>query len=73
MIYLTVVPAYGRDYRNQKEAKADWESGKDFTVADMSSKWDGAKINLEDAKNYGVGTINIRYAGLRKIAVVKVK
>jgi hypothetical protein len=29
----TIVPAYGRDYRSEKEARADWYGGKDFQVA----------------------------------------
>jgi hypothetical protein len=27
---LTLVPAYGRDYRSAKEVKAAFETGKDF-------------------------------------------
>lgn len=28
----TVLPAYGRDYNNQKTLKADWKGGKDFKL-----------------------------------------
>ncbi len=37
MAYLEVGPAYGRDYRNQKDAQADWDADKDFTVHEGSS------------------------------------
>ena len=30
---ITVVPAYGRDYKSAKDAKADWDIGLDFQVA----------------------------------------
>lgn len=30
MPYITVMPAYGRDYKNQRTALADWKGGKDF-------------------------------------------
>ena len=29
---LEVVPAYGRDYKSQKEVKADWEANMDFHI-----------------------------------------
>ena len=71
-MYLTVSPAYGRDFKSQKEAKAAWEEGKDFVVRDMMSKWCGCYINKADAKANGVTGINIRFSQDRKVAVVRV-
>jgi hypothetical protein len=54
MTYLTVIPAYGRDYRSAKLAKADWHDGKDFIIADLFNPYDGKPINKKDASNYNV-------------------
>ena len=67
---MTVTPAYGRDYKSAKAAKADWTAGKDFVIADMFSPDDGRYINREDALKSGV-SILIRFDSLRKIVVVK--
>jgi hypothetical protein len=29
---LMIMPAYGRQYKTSQEAKADWETGKDFKI-----------------------------------------
>jgi len=61
---LKVIPAYGRDYKSSKAARAAWADGKDFQIADMSSPWDGSYVNKADLVP-GEEVI-IRYAGLRK-------
>lgn len=33
-MFITLIPAYGRDYKSSKEVKADWEAGKDFVMTD---------------------------------------
>jgi hypothetical protein len=71
-MFLTVVPAMGRDYTSDEAVKADWESGKDFTINDMSSKYDGSYINKEDADNAGI-TVNVRYNKLRNVCVINNK
>ena len=71
MSHTTVTPAFGRDYTSAKAAKADWEAGKDFILRDMSSRWDGKPINLEDAKGAGYTEVNIRFANNAKLVVVK--
>lgn len=72
MSHITVSPAFGRDFKSGKDAKAAWESGKDFILHDFSSPWDGKPINLEDAKKAGFGEVNIRFARMTKVVVVKV-
>lgn len=32
MLNLILMPAYGRRYRNNSDALADWNSGKDFRI-----------------------------------------
>jgi hypothetical protein len=63
-MYIEVVPAYGRDYKNQKDARADWDADKDFR--DTQS---GSYINKSGAEEEGVKVI-IRYANQRKVMSV---
>lgn len=62
MIY-TLIPAYGRDYRNKKEMMDDWNSGKDFCIAT------GSYINISDAAE--LFELKVRYGNLRKLTVIK--
>jgi hypothetical protein len=69
--YLTVVPAYGRDYKSQKEVKEAWAAGHDFLIADASSPDNGRYVNKDDAVK-GI-TFNIRYKGNTEVCVIKAK
>lgn len=66
---MTLVPAYGRDYKSQKEVKADWDAGKDFQIADISSSYDGAYTSKNDASQLS-RPVMIRYKKLTQICVV---
>lgn len=66
---MTLVPAYGRDYKNQKSVKEDWNNDKDFIIADLFSGQDGRYINKSDCK--AGETHMVRYNGLRNIVAVK--
>ncbi len=68
MIYITAVPAYGRDYRSRAAVLADWNAGKDFRINDVSSADDGHYINKDD-KPADV-TLQIRYAQLTKVMLI---
>ena len=61
MDWMEVTPAYGRDYKNQKEVKADWDADKDFrdTVT-------GRYINKSGAERLGLKVI-VRYAKNLKV------
>lgn len=61
---MTVIPAYGRDYKSAAAVKADWDANKDFQIADIASGNDGRYINKDDAAGL---SINARYARLTKI------
>ena len=67
MKYLTLVPRYGRDYNSAKAVKEAWLAGNDFTVADISSRYDGMAANREDMLNEKPITVNIRYRKLASI------
>lgn len=63
---MTVTPAYGRDYTSAVEAKAAWNSGKDFIIRDITSRWDGKPINKQDADGAGIKVL-LRYNKLKKV------
>jgi len=63
MAGITVTPAYGRDYKSAKAAKADWEDGKDFLVASVGHS---GYVSKSEADEAGL-TVYIRYAKLTKI------
>ncbi len=62
----TLVPAYGRDYKSKKAAFDDFEAGKDFIIADITSRWDGKLANIESFKRMGVSEVFIRFNRLTK-------
>lgn len=63
--YLSLAPAYGRDYQSAREAKQSFLSGKDWIDARC-----GSYCSVSD---FEVGvTVNLRYKQLRSVAVVKV-
>ena len=72
MSRITVVPAYGRDYKSKATVLADWNANKDFVIQDISSRWDGKPMNKLDAERSGITTVNVRYQRLRKVMVIKV-
>lgn len=67
--YLTVSPAYGRDYKSKAMVEAAWKSGSDFVIETMGPDC-GRYVNREDVAGKNV-VVNIRYDKLRKIFVVK--
>lgn len=68
-VALTVVPAYGRDYKSASAAQEDWWNGKDFAIVSVNHGG-GAYVSCKDlqGKNY---EITIRYGSLRKVTIVK--
>ena len=67
--HLTVVPAYGRDYKSKRAAMADWDANKNFIIADAFDRYDGQPVNKEQLP--ASTTVNIRYAKLRRIATAR--
>jgi hypothetical protein len=63
----TLTPAYGRDYKNGKEAEADFRAGKDFVL----NTYTGSGIcGIAD---FQPGcTVTLRYKRLTQIKVIKV-
>ncbi len=69
---MTITPAYGRDYKSKSAILEDWNAGKDFAIADAFSGG-GTYINNADAVRAGVKAVTVRYAQLRKVAVIKLR
>tara|TARA_R110000868_G_C10462181_1_gene727496 strand:+ start:319 stop:528 length:210 start_codon:yes stop_codon:yes gene_type:complete len=68
MNYLTLVPAYGRDYKTAAAVKADWQAGKDFIISNFHHPDDGRPINTPVPANT---TLNIRFNRLTKVCQIK--
>lgn len=67
--YLTLVPAYGRDYKTADAVLQDWLAGKDFKIADVSNPWDGKPTSIRD---HGPDVqLKIRYSRLSNIAFIQ--
>lgn len=64
---MTLVPAYGRDYKSKAAVLADFDADKDFSVADVFSSGYATKSELI---RQGIRHVNIRYARLTKVLVV---
>jgi hypothetical protein len=71
---ITLIPAYGRDYKSKKALLVDFHDDKDFLVQDVSAGRDnGRYANLKDLRQAGIEEANIRYKQLTMVAVVPVK
>lgn len=64
MTYIEAIPAYGRDYKNQKDVRADWSAGKDF-----QDPMSGSFLNKQDAESLGLKVI-IRYDKMMKVVAM---
>lgn len=69
---MTLTPAYGRDYKNKKDAIADFEANKDFVIADISSPYDGKYVNKADLVSSDVTCVYIRYDRLMKLVRIAI-
>ena len=68
---MTLTPR-GRDYKSKKAVLQDWNDGKDFTVSNFFSQWDGMATNKQDMEREGTETeVLIRYKNLTQIAAIK--
>lgn len=70
---ITMIPAYGRDYRSKRAIKKALQNQVDFRVQDVSSKWDGMVGNLNDLQKEGHKELKIRYSNLNKVTVFQIE
>ena len=67
MAYIILSPAYGRDYKSGKAAKANFDAGADFRVESIFSG--GGYASKPQLAGY---TCEIRYNQFRGVVVIKV-
>lgn len=70
---MTLIPAYGRDYKSKAAVQADMDAGKDFVVADFFHPADGKMANREDLLREGITAVMVRYKGKTLVTKVKVR
>jgi hypothetical protein len=63
----TLLPAYGRDYKNKAAILADLNSDKDFLISGISC----ALINREQLLMERVGSVVVRYKNQRSVTSFK--
>lgn len=68
---LTLVPAYGRDYKSKSELAAAWQQGLDFLAMDMHSSAYCSIRNLSQMKEDGITHLHFRYNHQTLVHVVK--
>lgn len=76
--YLTLTPAYGRDYKNVNQLLNDWDNNKDFIIT-LKNGQGATYINKSDfislRDRHPIKTveyIKFRYDNLQKVKVIKV-
>ena len=67
-MYLTLLPAYGRDYKSKKAIIEDLNNNKDF-LESTTRKY----INKQQLKELNISSFNVRYDQHRKITNIKIK
>jgi deoxyxylulose-5-phosphate synthase len=66
--FLTVIPAYGRDYKSAKAAKEDWHSGKDFIESTSNRYISRAELTNEHTNQFAKPIeVMVRYKKLTMI------
>lgn len=73
MSRIILGPAYGRDYKTQKELLSDFDAGKDFQILDVMHPNCGGYATKAELIAGGVQTANIGYKKFTKVAVVALK
>ena len=67
-MYLTLLPAYGRDYKSKRVIIDDLNNNKDF-LESTTRKY----INKQQFKELNISSFNVRYDQQRKIINIKIK
>ena len=67
-MYLTLLPAYVRDYKNKKLIIDDLNNNKDFLESTSLRA-----INKQQFKELNISSFNVRYDQHRKITNIKIK
>ncbi|BAR14345.1 hypothetical protein [uncultured Mediterranean phage uvMED] len=68
MNFITLLPAYGRDYKSKKLIIEDLNNNRDF-LESTSLK----AINKQQFEELNINSFNVRYDSQRKITNIKIK
>lgn len=68
---LTLVPAYGRDYKTSQDLIKDWEGGKDFRIATALYKG-GSYTSIRDLQDFPGEHVKIRFNKLADFILVRI-
>jgi len=68
MNFITLLPAYGRDYKSKKAIIEDLNNNRDF-LESTTRKY----INKQQFKELGITSFNVRYDQQRKRTTIKIK
>ena len=66
-MFLTLLPAYGRDYKSKKLIIDDLNNNKDFLESTSLRA-----INKQQFKELNISSFNVRYDQQRKITNIKI-
>ena len=66
-MYLTLLPAYGRDYKSKRVIIDDLNNNKDFLESTSLRA-----INKQQFKELNISSFNVRYDQQRKITNIKI-
>ena len=67
-MFLTLLPAYGRDYKSKKLIIDDLNNNRDFLESTCLKA-----INKQQFKELNINSFNVRYDSQRKITNIKIK
>ena len=67
-MFLTLLPAYGRDYKSKRVIIDDLNNNKDFLESTSLRA-----INKQQFKELNINSFNVRYDQQRKITNIKIK
>ena len=67
MNFITLLPAYGRDYKNKKLIIDDLNNNKDFLESTSLRA-----INKQQFKELNISSFNVRYDQQKKITNIKI-
>ena len=67
-MFLTLLPAYGRDYKSKRVIIDDLNNNKDFLESTSLRA-----INKQQFKELNISSFNVRYDQQRKITNIKIK
>lgn len=68
-MHMTLTPAYGRDYKSQREVKNAFESGKDFEIASVGPDL-GRYTSIRDFQRGD--RVTLRYKANREVCLYTV-